>query len=106
MIDSRDWEASYTVDERGTGGIRVSGRCIVPTSGWGGELRRHEPQRDDDELLLDLVLSRPTGPVLQVISSLSVTFEEAPARRYERVSILPDGPHDLPVHEASDAGRS
>ncbi len=86
-----------TVDAGGRPRIRVTGVCMVPTSGWSAELRRHEPQAADDELLLDLLLARPTGPVLQVISSLLVTYEESTDRGYERVSILPDGPYDLRV---------
>jgi hypothetical protein len=60
-------------------------------------LRRHEPQEKRDELLLDLVERRPTGPVLQVITEEPVAYEEADGASYERVSILPDGPRGLPV---------
>jgi hypothetical protein len=97
LIDSQEWRAVRTVEAAGRPRIRVTGVCIVPTSGWGAELRRHEPQEADDELLLDLLLARPTGPVLQVISSVAVTYEESTDRGYERVSILPEGPHDLRV---------
>jgi hypothetical protein len=48
MIESRDWRAV-----RGGGGLRVEATCVFPTSGWGVELRRHDPQEAEDELLLD-----------------------------------------------------
>lgn len=54
------------------------------------------------ELLLDLVVEKPTGIVLQVVTALPVTYEEMTEDRYTRISILPDGPSDLPVTDASD----
>ncbi len=96
MIDSRGWKAVTAADGR----LRVTGTVIVPTSGWGAELRPHESRGDDRELVLDLAVERPTGPVLQVISAVPVGYEEPAGTRYERVSILPDGPHGIPVeHE-------
>ena len=97
MIESRDWSASETVEPDGRRRLRVAGTCVVPTSGWGGALRRHHAQEAADELLLDLVLDRPTGPVLQVISSVHVAYEETTDRGYARVSVLPDGPRGIPV---------
>jgi hypothetical protein len=91
VIESRDWKAA-----RSGSRLRVVGTCVFPTSGWGVELRRHEPQEAPDELLLDLVESRPTGPVLQVITEEQVGYEESDGA-YERVSILPDGPRGLAV---------
>jgi hypothetical protein len=96
MIESRDWRAV-----RDGSRLRVVGTCVFPTSGFGVELRRHEPQEAQEELLLDLVESMPTGPVLQVITEEQVAYEEADAEGCERVSILPDGPRGLPVETSS-----
>ena len=95
MIESRDWKAV-----RGGAGLRVEGTCVFPTSGWGVELRRHDPQEAPDELLLDLVTTRPSGIVLQVTEE-QVVYEEADGAGYDRASILPDGPRGLPVETAS-----
>ena len=94
MIESRGWKAV-----RGGAGLWVEGTCVFPTSGWGVELRRHDPQEAPDELLLDLLESRPTGPVLQVITEEQIAYEEANAGS-ERVSILPGGPRGLLVEAA------
>ena len=95
-LDSQDWSAVFA-----GGRIRVSGLCIVPTTGYGVELRRHEPQQAEDELLLDLVVEKPTGIVLQVVTGVPVEYEEVIERRYESVSILPHGPSGLPIVEMS-----
>jgi hypothetical protein len=95
MIESRDWKAA-----RSGSRLRVGATCVFPTSGWGVELRRHEPQEAPDELLLELVTTGPTGIVLQVITEEPVAYEEADAAGYERVSILPDGPRGLRVEAA------
>ena len=50
--------------------------------------------------MLDLVVEKPTGIVLPVVSSVAVSYEEQGAR-WERVTILPDGPRDLPVDTRS-----
>jgi hypothetical protein len=85
---------------RSASGLRVRATCICSTSGWGVELRRHETQEFQDELLLDLILTKPTGPVLQVITAEPVVYEEPNGASYERVSVLPDGPRGLPVEAA------
>ena len=95
-LDSQDWSAVFA-----GGRVRVSGLCIVPTTGYRIELRRHEPQRAEDELLLDLVVEKPTGIVLQVVTGVPVGYEEMTERRHQRVSILPHGPSGLPVVDTS-----
>jgi hypothetical protein len=96
-VASRDWSAFFE-----SGRMRVSGLCIVPTTGYGIELRRHEPQQATEELLLELVVEKPTGIVLQVVTGVPVAYEEFTDRRYDRVSILPHGPTRLPVIDARD----
>jgi hypothetical protein len=94
-IGCTDWKAV-----RQARGLQVTATCTCPTPGWGVELRRHDPQELGDELLLDLILSRPTGPVLQVITAEPVVYEEVDAGGCEHVSILPDGPRGLEVEAA------
>ena len=96
-VASQDWSAVFD-----GGRLRVTGLCIVPTTGYGIELRRHATQQVKHELLLDLVVEKPTGIVLQVVTGVPVAYEETSDRRYDRVSILPDGPTRLPVTEAPD----
>jgi hypothetical protein len=93
MTESRDWAAVYTPEADGVERLRISGLCIFPTTGWGVELRRREAQDAEDELVLELMVEKPTGPVLQVVTG----------RRYAHVSILPDGPFGLAVADAGEA---
>jgi hypothetical protein len=43
------------------------------------------------EILLDLVVHEPTGPVAQVITTVEARYEEETDFEYETVTILPDG---------------
>ena len=96
-VDTQDWSAVFE-----SGRLQVEGLCIVPTTGYGVELRRHETQQTEDELLLDLIVEKPTGIVLPVVSSVPVAYEEVTERRYARVSILPHGPEGIPVTDAPE----
>jgi hypothetical protein len=96
-VACQDWSAVFD-----SGRMRVSGLCIVPTTGYGIELRRHEPQQAEDELLLELVVEKPAGIVLQVVTAVPVAYEEVTDRGYDRVSILPHGPSRLPVVGATE----
>jgi len=100
MADCRDWTAVFGRRADGSGLLRVSGLCIFPTAGYLVELRRHDAQAAEDELLLELNIEKPTGPVLQVVTGMPVAYEEVTELRYARVSILPEGPFGLPVADA------
>jgi len=106
MTESREWTAVRSAGPGGGVRLRVTGVCIFPTSGWAVELRRHDPQGADDELLLELIVEEPTGPVLQVISPVPVAYEEPTTTRVRRVSIAPDGPEGLDVEESGYPGPS
>jgi hypothetical protein len=76
--------------------LTVAGECTFPTAGYSVELRRHEPQGiNPRDLLLDLVVHEPTGPVAQVITTEEARYEEQTDFEYESVTILPDGPSIL-----------
>jgi hypothetical protein len=79
--------------------LTVVGECTLPTAGYSMELRRHDPQGiNPRDLLLDLVVHEPTGPVAQVITTLEARYEEETDFEYESVTILPDGP-SIPVEK-------
>jgi len=75
----------------------VIGTCVFPTTGWTVELRRASPQGINPKiLLLDKIVTPPTGIVLEVITTVHVRYEEFPPTGYEQVTIIP-GP-TIPVH--------
>lgn len=79
--------------------LTVAGECEFPTAGYSVELRRYEPQGiNPRDLLLDLVVHEPTGPVAQVITTVEARYEEETDFEYESVTILPDGP-SIPVEK-------
>lgn len=95
----RDWSAWHDHQPPGPAVLHVHGECEFPTAGYSVELRRTEPQGiNPKDLLLDLIVSEPTGPAAQVITKLEARYSEETDVEYETVTILPDGP-SMPVQE-------
>ncbi|MGH2943595.1 MAG: hypothetical protein ACRDLN_12565 [Solirubrobacteraceae bacterium] len=89
----RDWSAVHDKEPPGPFTLRVTGACTMPTPGYTVELCRHEPQGiDPRDLLLDRVVTPPTGIQPQVLDTVDVRFEEQTDADYDTVTILPDGP--------------
>jgi hypothetical protein len=94
-----DWYASHDHMPPGPKTLSVTGTCTFPTSGYSVKLRRHEPQGINPmDLLLDKIVTPPTGPVLQVITNVAVRYEEITDVEYDTVTILPGGPSITVVH--------
>ena len=95
-----DWSASHGSRPPAPFVLEVVGKCKFPTAGYSVELRRHEPQGiNPKDLLLDLVVHEPTGPVAQVVTEVEARYEEeTDSEYYETVTILPDGP-SIPVEK-------
>lgn len=90
-------------DAEATSMLRVRGHCELPTAGFDLRLSRHEPQGPNPRvLLLDLIVVPPSGPAAQVVDRLEVDYQEPVSRRYDQVTILPDGP-TLPVADGPTA---
>jgi hypothetical protein len=97
-IGCRDWTARFLRVVTGGGVVLVTGTCTVPTSGHTVELRRHEPQGvNPADLLLDLVVTEPSGGAADVLTDVPVRHEEPTDTGFGTVTILPDGP-SIPVH--------
>ena len=95
----RHWYASHDHMPPRPATLRVTGVCTFPTGGYSVELRRHEPQGiNHRDLLLDKVVTEPTGPVPDVITDVEVRYEEVTDVDYDTVTILPDGP-TIPVED-------
>ena len=58
----------------------VAGMVRVPTSGWKGSLVQDKKPGSANIFLikLDVVLEKPTGPVTQERTQISVRYEESP----------------------------
>ena len=77
--------------------LYVIGTCVFPTSGYRVELRRAVPQGINPKILiLEKIVTPPSGVVLEVITTVHVRFEEFPPVEYDHVEIRP-GP-TIPVH--------
>jgi hypothetical protein len=93
----RDWTARLLRVATGGAVLLVTAVCTVPTSGHKVELRRHEPQGiNPADLLLDLVITEPSGPAADVLTDVPVRYEEPTEAGFATVTILPDGP-SIPV---------
>jgi hypothetical protein len=80
--------------------LRVTGKCTFPTPGYTVTLVRHVPQGINPAiLLLDKIVTPPTGVVPQVITTIDVTpYVEQTEQRFTDVTILPDNT-TVPVKE-------
>jgi hypothetical protein len=88
-----DWKAWLDRVPGAQPTLHVTGRCQFPSSGYFVRLERHEPQGiNPSNLLLDLVITEPTGPVTQVVTEEEVHYDEEADLDFDSVTILPDGP--------------
>ncbi len=85
-----EWSATLTTFGIVAPLLSVRGICTFPTEGYEVELRRHRPQTGDPRtLLLDRVVTAPSGAVADVVTDVEVTYFERNVA--ERVIILPEG---------------
>ncbi|MFL6129967.1 MAG: hypothetical protein ACJ73E_12995 [Mycobacteriales bacterium] len=98
--ECRDWSA--VVDRRPPGPptLIVTGECDFPTAGSTVELHRAAPQGiNPRDLLLDKVVTPPSGPAASVLTAVPVRYTENDPPELDTVTIRPDGP-SIPVTEA------
>jgi hypothetical protein len=92
-----DWSAYH---RRGAEAVElvVEGSGSAPTSGWTAELVRREPQGFNPEVLqLVFVEHRPTGPVTQVQTPITVCYVEAVRGEGEFQTVEIMGIAQLPI---------
>lgn len=81
--------------------IHVVGEVTFPTTGYTASLRKHEPQGiDEQDLLLDLIVEEPTGPVNEVITVVPVEHVEDSEFDYTTASVI-DCAMSIPVRDVS-----
>jgi hypothetical protein len=91
--DCRSWAAWIDRQPPGPATLHVTGECEFPSAGFTVELRRHEPQGfNPRDLLLDKIVTPPSGPVADVITTVEARYREETAAEFDTVTILPDGP--------------
>ncbi|HKR01644.1 MAG TPA: hypothetical protein VJT09_13275 [Pyrinomonadaceae bacterium] len=73
--------------------LYVTGKCTFPTSGYKVTLKEAAPQgKNPAILLLNKIVTPPTGIVRPVETTVDVRFDKKKATtRYKSVTILPDG---------------
>jgi hypothetical protein len=98
--DCRNWAAWIDLQPPGPPTLHVVGECQFPTGGFTVELRRREPQGfNPRDLLLDKIVTPPSGPVPQVITTVEARYREETTAGFDTVTILPGGP-SIEVAEA------
>jgi hypothetical protein len=91
--DCRNWAAAIDLQPPGPATLHVTGECEFPTGGFTVELRRHEPQGfNPRDLLLDKIVTPPSGPATQVITTVEARYSEDTTAGFDTVTIRPDGP--------------
>jgi len=77
--------------------LRVIGKCLFPTHGYKVSLKMAVPQGINPAiLLLNKIVTPPTGRVIQTPEVRNVVFTKKTKTKYQKVTILPDGP-TIPV---------
>ena len=73
--------------------LHVSGKCRFPTHGYKVKLKKAVPQGINPTiLLLEKVVTAPSGPVIQVPEVVEVKYKQRVKRgQYKQVTILPEG---------------
>lgn len=91
MSDCSDWHAWHDRMPGKNPKLHVVGVCTFPTSGYSVELRPHHPQGINPSIyMLDKVVHKPDGPVLQVVTEVPVHYREQTSAKYTQVQIQPD----------------
>ncbi len=89
----RDWVAIHDLMPGHPAKLTVTGTCTFPTEGFKVELRPSVPQGINPlDLLLDKIVTPPSGVVAQVVTDVEARYEEITDVRYETVTIQPGGP--------------
>lgn len=71
--------------------LRVDGCCCFPTGGWQAELRDRQQGFNPRIRMLDLVVTPPQGPAPDVLTELSVHWEDQTDSEYDQVHMLVTG---------------
>lgn len=89
----RDWLAIHDLMPGHPAKLTVTGTCTFPTLGYTVKLRRSQPQGINPlALLLDKIVTPPSGPAGDVVTDVQVRYEEVTDVMYETVTIMPGGP--------------
>ena len=85
-----DWVAIHDhMPGPGTRGLRVTGTCHAPTSGYSFDLRRRERQgANPKDLLLELDVEEPADVANPVMTDHPVEYFEETDVEYDTVSIV------------------
>jgi hypothetical protein len=90
-IDCGKWAAWHDFMPGKTPTLYVTGVCKTPTPGYKIKLELAEPQGINPKiLLLRKVVTPPTKPQAQVITTVEVRFTKKTKFEYTHVTILPD----------------
>jgi hypothetical protein len=83
-----DWSAIHDLMPGHPSKLIVTGTCTFPTTGYEVELRPSVPQGINPlDLLLDKVVTPPTGIVAQHVTDVEARYEEVTDVMYETVTI-------------------
>jgi hypothetical protein len=86
------WKAWQDFMPPGPSTLHVTGTCRFPTHGYKVTLKEAVPQGINPSiLLLNKIVTPPTGPVILTPQDVPVHFRKKTNARYKAVTILPEG---------------
>jgi hypothetical protein len=87
QTNTNTWAATYR-----SGKLTVTGHLTFATTGYSVKLKKaNSAIAHPGTLLLDKIVTNPTGIVADHVVSEVVTWEEHTESKYQAVEILPDG---------------
>jgi hypothetical protein len=79
--------------------LTVRGECTFPTPGFKVTIKRKQPQGINPTILiLEKTVVNPTGLEPQIVTTMSVEYEEKTDQHFLEILILPDETR-IPVQE-------
>jgi hypothetical protein len=84
-----DWSAVHDFMPPRPPRLTVRGKCTFPTPGYTVTFKKHVPQGISPlVLLLDKIVTPPSGLEPQIVTTIAVEYEEVTSVRYIEVDIL------------------
>ncbi|HVE70904.1 MAG TPA: hypothetical protein VNI54_06005 [Thermoanaerobaculia bacterium] len=90
-IECGKWVAFHDFMPGKTPTLTVTGYCKTPTPGYKIKLVETLPGINPKILMLKKIVTKPTKPQIQVITTVEVRFTKKTKFPYTHVTILPDG---------------
>jgi hypothetical protein len=94
------WDAWQNNQPMSKPTLYVIGKCTFPTAGYSVDLKITNPQGINPKILmLDKVIHKPKGPVIQVPTTVEARFELDTVGKHQYTQVSVEGVGTIPIRE-------